>query len=110
MKKKFLMDAGSFRTIAVVFGSCFATDRITVDGALVGYMYREEPRDNIDSGWSFFAGDEYQEYCDEPSNYEIYDVNTIANYDPTITPFLEAPAGTAFIRRGDTFVIDGEPG
>ena len=35
-------------------GGCFATDKITVDGMKVGYMYREEPDEPMDSGWLFF--------------------------------------------------------
>jgi len=35
-------------------GFCFATDKITVEGMNVGYMYREEPEDMMDSGWLFF--------------------------------------------------------
>ncbi|MCC8361803.1 DUF2185 domain-containing protein [Lysobacter sp. A6] len=33
-----------------------ASDRITVDDAKVGYCYREDPEDSVDSGWRFFAG------------------------------------------------------
>jgi Protein of unknown function (DUF2185) len=29
---------------------------------------------------------------------EIYDLNTIANYDPDIIPFIESPVGAAFER------------
>jgi len=64
----------------------------------VGFMYREAPSDPVDSGWHFFSGDESQEYADEASNYEIYDVNTIANYDPSIVTYLDAPIGSAFGR------------
>lgn len=64
----------------------------------MGFMYREDSQDPIDSGWHFFSGDESQEYADDPTNYEIYDVNTIANYDPSIIPYLDAPAGSAFGR------------
>lgn len=35
-------------------GACFATDKITVDGQKIGYMYREIPTRDIDSGWRFF--------------------------------------------------------
>lgn len=87
-------------------GGCFATDRITVDGMPVGYMYREEPGFDCDSGWRFFAGDETQDYIDNTKNTSIYDVNTIANYDSTIIPYLNASAGTAFerINRFSEFV------
>lgn len=61
-------------------------------------MYREEPDFDVDSGWRFLAGVESQEYLDDPKNMAIYDVNTIANYDPEIIPFLHAPIGSAFER------------
>ena len=64
----------------------------------VGYMYRTRPHDELDSGWAFLAGDEEEAYMDDPNNLEIYDVNTIANYDPKIIPLLDAPVGSAFIR------------
>lgn len=35
-------------------GFCCATDKITVEGVNVGYMYREESEDMMDSGWLFF--------------------------------------------------------
>lgn len=83
-------------------GGCIASDMITVDGMKVGYMYREEPHYDTDSGWVFLAGIESQDYMDEPSNHAIYDVNTIANCDPEILPFLNAPAGSAFARDPGT--------
>lgn len=101
--KPFRKAAGTFEPIAVGFGSCYATDRITVDGCRVGYMYREAPDGDspnyADSGWRFFAGDESDEYCSDPANFEIYDVNTIANYDAEITPHLHAEFGSAFARE-----------
>ena len=75
-------------------------------------MYRELPDDDIDSGWRFFSGDETQEYADDPANFAIYDVNTIANYDPDIIEHLGAPAFSAFERHPETqeFVAVGFPG
>jgi hypothetical protein len=35
---------------------------------------------------------------DNPANSAIYDINTIANYDPDIIPFLDSPTGSAFER------------
>jgi len=88
-------------SLAPGHGSCFATDAITVEGEKVGFMYREQPDNAIDSGWRFFAGTESQEYVDDPENLAIYDVNTIANYDPEIIPLLEAPVGSAFEKVSD---------
>lgn len=83
-------------------GYCYASDMITVEGMQVGYMYREEPDRNDDSGWRFFSGEESQQYADDASNFAIYDVNTIANYDKEIIPFLDYPTGTAFGRDPNT--------
>jgi hypothetical protein len=81
-------------------GSCVASDMITVGGCKVGFTYRQEPQNDLDSGWCFMAGPEPKEFMDDPANFEIYDVNTIANYDPDIIPLLDAPIGSVFKRPG----------
>jgi len=78
--------------------SCIATDRITVDGTKVGYMYREEPDNEGDSGWRFLAGDEDEAYMDNAENSGIYGLNTICNHDPDIIDFLYAKNGSRFQR------------
>ena len=86
---------------------CFATNRITVDGKKIGYMYREEPdldSDFPDSGWRFFAGDEDEEYTENPDNINIFSLNTICNYDSAIIPYLDAPYGSRFVRSGNKFI------
>ena len=77
---------------------CIATNRITVEGRKVGYCYREIPDGNWDSGWRFTAGDESDEYMDDPNNAGIYKLNTICNDDPDIIPLLNTPAPCAFER------------
>ena len=73
---------------------------IFVEGQKVSFMYREEPDNDVDSGWRFMSGQESQDYMDNPDNLAIYDINTIANYDPDIISFLRAPIGSAFERVG----------
>ena len=77
---------------------CIATNRITVEGCKVGYCYREKPDGDWDSGWRFTAGDESEEYMDDPNNAGIYKLNTICNDDPDIIPLLNTPAPCAFAR------------
>lgn len=77
---------------------CIATNRITVEGRKVGYCYREIPDGNWDSGWRFTAGDESDEYMDDPNNAGIYKLNTICNDDPDIISLLNTPAPCAFER------------
>lgn len=111
-KKQFALRADQIKPLAKNRGGCCATDIITVEGRKVGYMYREEPRNDQDSGWVFTAGVETQGYMDNADNHGIYDVNTIANCDPDIIPFIDAPVGAAFEREepSDGFKqVAGEP-
>jgi hypothetical protein len=101
-KKTFAKLAHEIQPLAEGHGACFATDEITVKGRRVGYAYCEEPDRDIDSGWRFTAGDESEAYMDDPDNHGIYDVNTIANYDPEIIPLLESGVGAAFERDAAT--------
>jgi len=96
--KSFRLDATQIKQLVTGHGYCYASDRITVDGKLVGYMYRERPDKAGDSGWRFFSGDEAQDYADNATNFAMYDVNTIANYDPKIIPYLDTPPPSAFAR------------
>ena len=111
MTKNFRLKAEEIVSLARGYGSCIATDMITVDGKKVGFMYREESSGPEDSGWRFLSGFESQDYMDEPNNHSIYDINTIANYDRDIIPFIESPRGSAFERNesGSFASVDFSP-
>lgn len=96
LDKAFKLPREKFKELIAPMGGCIASDRILVDGAAVGYMSRETPTDSVASGWTFMAGDEDQDYADNPDNWAIYEVNTICNYDPTIIPYLDSRVGTAW--------------
>ena len=98
LSKIFRLKREKIAPVALGRGGCMATDRITVDGARVGYMYRERPIREEDSGWRFFAGDEDEAYMSDLQRHGVYDVNTIVNYDPDIMPLLDADIGTRFER------------
>ena len=101
-EKRSKLRPDGIRPLAPGRGGCYATDHITVDGHRVGYMYREPADDSFDSGWRFFSGRESDEYANDPENLAIYDVNTVANYDPEVIAFLDAPPGSAFARDSRT--------
>ena len=102
MKKRFKLDASDFKRLIPDIGYCLATDMITVDGDKVGYMYRETPDEESDSGWRLFSGQESDEYVNNQDNIGLYAVNTIANYDPEIIPYLLSTVNTAFSRDPET--------
>ena len=95
-EKKFFIPANNIKDLLTDWneaGGCFASDRITVDGLPVGYMYREipdgeSPFGEYDSGWRFFAGDEDDEYANNPENLDIYSLNTICNYSQILYRFF----------------------
>jgi hypothetical protein len=110
--KKFVLPSGPVQPLAENRGYCIASDMITVKGRKVGYMYREEADNESDSGWRFMSGRESRAYLDDATNFALYDVNMIANYDPDIVPLLNAPAGSAYERQGPSgrfAQIAGEP-
>ena len=57
----------------------------------MGYCYREEPDGGWDSGWRFTAGDESEEYMDDPNNAGIYKLNTICNDCLLYTSLRQCP-------------------
>lgn len=94
--KKFALAKENIRELVPIKLGGFATDRIMVEGRKIGYMYREIPRRPEDSGWRFFSGDEDQAYIDDLNHTGVYSVNTVANYDPDVIPYLNTPAPCAF--------------
>lgn len=106
MKKNFKLKADQIKRLIPNLGACIATDKITVDGLKVEYMYREESGEETDSGWRIFSGTETQDYVDNYKNSAVYDLNTIANYDKAIIPYLELPIGTELERIPDTDRFD----
>ncbi|MGF6848089.1 hypothetical protein QFZ51_003324 [Chitinophaga sp. W3I9] len=72
--KKFKISAEDIIKVIDSNMGCIASDMITVDGGSLGYMYREEPTENADSGWRFLSGNESQEYTDDANHFSFYKV------------------------------------
>lgn len=87
--------------------TAFVSKRIVEDGWKVGYMYRDEARDESDSGWSFLAGNEDNEYTDNYKNIVLLTVYEVYGLDPDIWNYIDSPAGSRFIRiSSNEFEID----
>ena len=80
-------------------GYIIASHRVTKDGMKVGYIYREQPDNEKDSGWRVFSGDESQEYVDDPRNFAMYNASTIIKMDPEIVSLLALDYPVAFERK-----------
>jgi hypothetical protein len=79
-------------------GYSIVSNKISQEGLLVGFMYREEPFDEEDSGWRFLSGTETEDYLDNDTNSKAISVNSVANHDPAIIPFLKKPEDTSWER------------
>lgn len=101
MNKNYKLKASDIKRMIPDLGYAFTTDMITVEGKKVDYMYRETPDRKEDSGWRFFGGGETQDYVDNPGHTSLLALNTVANYDPDIIPFLTYPVGTKIERNPD---------
>jgi hypothetical protein len=103
--KEYFFNEEDIKDLVFDMGYSICSNKIYKEGHKVGFMYREEPLDDEDSGWRFMAGTEEQEYADDPDNSKIIGVNTIANHDPAIIPYLKSPVETelARIEGGDEF-------
>jgi len=95
-EKIFAIPKDKIRSLTQVPGAGFATDRIMVEGKKIGYMYREAAKRPEDTGWRFFSGDEDQAYLNDLDHTGVYSINTIANYDPDVVPYLGTSAPCAF--------------
>ena len=86
----------------------FVSKKITEGGWKVGYMERNEPWNEEDSGWSFLAGNENDEYTSNAENIELIRVGNVwQQFDSDIFKYIDMPIGTKLIRlSSEAFEID----
>lgn len=77
---------------------CFVTHRILKDGAKAGYLYREAPDNEQDSGWRITANDESDAYMEDTDNSAFVSLGAVLSRDDSFVHLLDAPEGTAFVR------------
>lgn len=82
--------------LSTALGRCIATKSVSEEGNPVGFMYREAPVFENDSGWRFFSGDETDEYTDNPDNFTVYGISDITQTNPALTEFINQPEGSAW--------------
>lgn len=87
--------SASFEEFAHI-GAVIASKMVVDDKAKVGFLYREKPMDEADSGWRIFSGQEDQAYADNPDNFGLHDIRTVLAVDPSIGELLLSPTGSAF--------------
>jgi hypothetical protein len=81
---------------------CFVTNRVLNDGVRAGYLYREEPDEEKDSGWRITANDESDEYMDDSNNCAYVSLGAVLTKDDSFIHLLDSPIGSAFVRDNET--------
>ncbi len=84
-------------------GVCMASAQITEDKMPVGFMYREKPEEDLDSGWRFLSGNEDEDYLDNENNYGVFDVEYIVQLDALVRNYIHLPVGTELERNQNKF-------
>ncbi|WP_198588669.1 immunity protein Imm33 domain-containing protein [Alloalcanivorax mobilis] len=77
---------------------CLVTNKVLREGEPVGYLYREEPDQDDDSGWSFLAGDETEDYLEDTANAAYVSLGAVLTVDDGFIDLLDREPGCAFVK------------
>lgn len=83
-------------------GYITVSNEVMIDRKPIGYLYREEPSSEGDSGWRVFSGEETQEYADDARNFALYNASTVVDRDPELIALLGQDYPVAFERDAAT--------
>lgn len=85
----------------------YVSKKVVDEGWKVGYMTREEALNENDSGWSFMAGNEDDEYMADYTNIKLLSIGQVCQLDSDVWKHIDNPVGTRLIRiSSDEFEID----
>ncbi len=63
----------------------------------IGYMYRQNPEEDFtDCGWRFMAGDETEEYVNEPGNIIVCQYSMVCNIEPSVRAYFYSDRGKQY--------------
>lgn len=112
MRNNFLNNEGRYAEIkkmrTLMNQGALVSRKIAEEGWKVGFMYRREPNNPADSGWTFFAGNEDEHYNSDVKNIVLMPLGKVCHdLDRDVYQYMTAPAGAEFIRISETaFDID----
>lgn len=90
----------------VKLGYIIANRAIFEGDEAVGYLYREQPDNEGDSGWRVFTGRETQQEADDAANFAMYNASTVVERAPEIASLLARAAPAAFERDEDGAFVE----
>jgi hypothetical protein len=72
------------------------------EGCKVGYLYREAPDEERDSGWRITSNTESDEYMEDSNNIAYVSLGAVLSRDDSIIELLDHPEDSAFVRDAKT--------
>ena len=66
---------------------------ISAGDAAAGFVYREEPAFEQDSGWRFFSGAESDEFCEDAANFDTLPLSQALELCPEAAALMKESAG-----------------
>jgi len=87
---------------------CFVTNNILYEGESVGYLYREAPDDESDSGWRLSTGLESEEYMDNADNISYVSLGAVLREDDSFVDLLDSDIGVEFGRDESGLLVEIE--
>ncbi len=95
------------RRMKLLNQTAYLSKKILQEGWKVGYMRRDKPINENDSGWSFLAGNESDEYYNDYKNIALVSVHEVYQLDSDIWNYIDNPVGTELIKiSSNEFEID----
>ena len=91
------------------FGYIVVSHHVIRQKRPIGYIFREEPENEADSGWRIYSGQESPNYADNPGNFSMFDAAKIIELDPAVEALLNEPYPVEFARYeedGDFVEVD----
>ena len=80
------------------FKRCIVSNQVYHDDQPVGYIYKEEPSKDEDSGWHIMSGNEDDSYANNSANFQYIAIGVILNKDDSFIHLLDEPIGSEFAR------------
>ena len=75
---------------------CFVTNNVLYEGQAVGFLYKEDPDYDDDSGWRFSTGTESEEYMDDSNNISYVSLGAVLREDDGFVNLLDREEGVVF--------------
>lgn len=88
----------------------YVSKKIAEEGWKAGYICRDEPLNERDSGWSFMAGNEDEAYVNDAANLVLMTIHQFLDLDRDVWKYIHHPAGTRMVRISDSEFDFDAPG